>query len=267
MKRGIFSDELSPAPGQACEMAALHGVHWLEFRMWYAQRAPQGMRQADMDAVRAGADSWGLRFSSVSPGLLKILPDAPERPSHTGDLLDKSLDLADTLGAKILVTFTPIVPEDQRGQWDEWLVDELRTMGERAGARGITVVVENEPVCVGSSSPLVAQLVQTVGHPAVRMNWDPGNDASSGQSTGPEAWPLVAPVLGHVHVKDYYQGKPQVADLGEGYSDWRWILAKLKEVDYQGFLILEPHNVPLLVSAMRAIMVLRKRLAEAGVEW
>ena len=54
---------------------------------------------------------------------------------------------------------------------------------------------------------------------------------------------------------------------GEGAADWKWILPTLKEAGYNGFLILEPHNRPQVVSTMRAVMVLRQRLAEAGVEW
>ena len=36
---------------------------------------------------------------------------------------------------------------------------------------------------------LVVKLVEEIRHPAVRMNYDPGNDAASAQSTGSEIVP------------------------------------------------------------------------------
>lgn len=267
MKLGILVDEFSPVPETGCELAALYGVKYLEMRGWYNHRAPLGMSDADMQRARQAADDWGLAYSSISPGLLKVPPDAPERRRHVTELFPRSLDLCEALGARIMVSFTPIVPEDQRGQWDPALVDDFRAMGEQAQARGVILAVENEPVCVASSAPLVAQLVTEIAHPAVRANWDPGNDAFSAQSTGPQSWPHVQPVLAHVHVKDYYVGQTQVADLGEGYADWRWILPTLRDAGYAGFLIIEPHNRPQVVSSPRAVMMLRRRLAEAGVAW
>jgi sugar phosphate isomerase/epimerase len=267
MKLGMLSDEMSPVPGIACEMAGLYGIHWLELRMWYNYRAPLGMSEKDMADVRALADGWGVRYGSISPGLLKVPMESEERSVHVTDIFEKSLDLCEAVGAQVMVSFTPIVPVERRGQWDAQLLEEFRVMGDAAQARGVTIAIENEPVCVGSSAPLVAKLVHEIAHPAVKMNWDPGNDASSAQATGPESWPVVQPVLKHVHVKDYFSGKHMVADLGEGASDWKWILATLKEVGYGGFLILEPHNRPQVVSTMRSVMILRQRLAEAGVEW
>jgi sugar phosphate isomerase/epimerase len=267
MKVGILSDELSPVPAMACEMAALYGIRYLELRGWYRHRAPLGMTEKDMREVREAADAWGLRFGSISPGLFKVPADSPEVAAHTGDFFAKCLDLCEVLGAKMMVSFTPIVPEERRGQWSPQLVEDFRALGEQAQARGITIAVENEPVCVASSAPLVARLVAEVNHPAVGSNWDPGNDAFSGQSTGPQSYPLVAPHLRHVHVKDYLPGQHQVVDLGEGGADWRWILAQLKQAGYSGFLILEPHGRPQLTSTQRAVLALRRRLAEIGVEW
>ncbi len=267
MKLGMLSDELSPVPELACELAALYGIKHLELRMWHYHRAPEGMTSRDMEQVRATADSWGLQFGSISPGLLKVPLESDERQTHTTDLCEKSLDLCEALGARVMVSFTPMVSEERWGQWDEQLREEFRAMGDRAQARGITIAIENEPVCVASSAPLVAKLVGEIDHPAVRMNWDPGNDAFSAQSSGPESWPHVQSVVAHMHVKDYYPGRPQVADLGEGAADWRWILATLKEAGYPGYLIVEPHGRPQIASAQRAVMILRQRLAEAGVEW
>lgn len=269
MKVGMLSDELSPVPSLACELAAQWGLRYLELRGWYQYRAPLGMKEKDMEEVRKIADDWGISFTSLSPGLFKVPPDSPDRDKHVKELFPKCLDLCEALGAKLMVSFTPIVPEEQRGQWDQRLIDDFQQLGDQAQARGITIALENEPVCVASSAPLVGKLAGEIGHPAVGVNWDPGNDASSGQSTGPQSWPYVQPYLRHVHVKDYVreEEKIRVVDVGEGGADWHWIMAKLKEVNYPELLILEPHNRPQLVSSERAVLALRRLLAQAEVNW
>ena len=269
MKVGMLSDELSPAPRTACELAALYGLKYLELRMWYRSRAPQGMTEQDMQDVRTNADDWGLQFASISPGLFKVEAGSPELQNHAGDLFDKCLDLCEVLGAKVMVSFTPIVPVEERGNWDTWLVESFRALGEQAQERGITIAIENEPVCVASSAPLVAKLVEEIKHPAVRMNYDPGNDAFSAQSSGPEAWDAVRPVLGHVHVKDYVaeEGRARPVDCGRGGANWCYIMSQLKAINYGGLLVLEPHDSPLIVANQRSILALRRLMAEAGVPW
>jgi sugar phosphate isomerase/epimerase len=269
MKVGMLSDELSPAPRLACELAALYGIKYLEMRIWYNFRAPQGMSEHDMLEARRNADSWGLQFSSISPGLFKLPAGSPELETHTGELFDKCLDLCEALGSKVIVSFTPIVPVEERGNWGEDLVESFRALGEQAQVRGLLLVIENEPICVASSAPLVAKLVEEIRHPAVRINYDPGNDASSAQSTGPEAWDLVRPHLGHVHVKDYSHdaGGAHVVDCGRGGANWCYIMSQLKQINYDGMLILEPHDAPQFVGAQRAILALRRLMAEAEVPW
>jgi sugar phosphate isomerase/epimerase len=269
MKVGMLSDELSPAPALACEMAALYGLKYLELRMWYHYRAPLGMNEQNMLDVRRTADSWGLQFCSISPGLFKLEADDPDLASHTGDFFDKCLDLCDALGAKTLVSFTPVVPVSERGKWDDALVESFRSLGDQAQARGILIAIENEPVCVASSAAWVVKLVGEISHPSVRMNYDPGNDAASAQGSSPEVWASVLPVMGHVHVKDYVADAEghHIVDCGRGGVNWCWLMSQLKQIDYSGLLILEPHDAPQIIGAQRAILALRKLMAEAGVPW
>ena len=56
-------------------------------------------------------------------------------------------------------------------------------------------------------------------------------------------------------------------DCGRGGANWCFILAQLKQINYDGFLILEPHDSPLIVANQRAILALRHLMADAGVPW
>jgi sugar phosphate isomerase/epimerase len=269
-KLGILSDELSNAPHTACEMAALLGLRYLELRSYHERRAPRGMTDQQMAELRQLADDWGLRFSSISPGLWKVKPEPQLLERERQEIFPRSLDLCEALGAQVMVSFTPLAEESERGKFSEELKDDLHAMAEQAAARDIVIAIENEPVCVASSTPLVAQLLEQVDHPNLQLNWDPGNDAFSGQGTGEENWPAAERYLGHVHVKDYtYQpdGSMQIADLGQGDAHWEFCLRKLAEIDYDGYLILETHQFPGLNSSQRAILVLRRLLTQLGLEW
>ena len=59
MRYGLLSAELSPDPGQACELALLYGIRYLELRNWHQFRAPEGMTEADMVAPRPGLSYCG----------------------------------------------------------------------------------------------------------------------------------------------------------------------------------------------------------------
>jgi L-ribulose-5-phosphate 3-epimerase len=85
-------------------------------------------------------------------------------------------------------------------------------------------------------------LLQRVGSPRVRANYDIGNSASLGHSPTEEL-PLLAPWLGSVHVKDRVLGGSTVP-LGTGAADLPGCLDLIRRVGFQGPLILQVARGP-----------------------
>ena len=266
MKISILSDEISRDPQTACELAAQWGLKHLEFRMWMNSRAPVGMTDADMRQVRRFADDFGLDFPSISPGLFKLRTDDPLYPEHCGAFRERCFDLAEALGASIVVVFPPLcASHDDWAAWPEHVVADLHTAAEAAQKCGLTIALENEPACYAGSGHTLAQLLAAVDHPAMRANWDAGNHTSATGEDFSAAYAALKPWYLHTHVKDYVvDGGRHAVTPGEGGVNWPGQLKALQADGYSGYLVLETHFLPKVAGSRRCFAALREMLAAIG---
>jgi hexulose-6-phosphate isomerase len=80
-------------------------------------------------------------------------------------------------------------------------------------------------------------LLEEIGQPRVRINYDSGNSASLGYSAETE-WDTYGKFIGSVHIKDRLKGGGTVP-LGSGHADFAALARCLKRFDYQGRFILQ----------------------------
>lgn len=268
MRISILSDEISVDPVAACELASDWGLRHLELRLWMNTRAPVGMSDADMQRVRQVAADFGLDFPSISPGLFKLRLDSPEYAEHCGPFRERCFDLAEALGAPLVVLFPPLC--DSFGEWDsypEHMVADLRACAEAAAARGLTLALENEPACYGGSGQSLARLLAAIDHPAMGANWDPGNHTNATQEDFRAGYEALRPYHVHTHVKDYDTSAGGSAiPPGQGDVDWLGQLQALQADGYGGLLVLETHFVPKIAGSRACVEGLRKLLAAVGEE-
>lgn len=268
MRVSILSDEISRDPLSACELAADWGIKHLEFRMYMKERAPRGMSEAEMQQVAKAAADFGLDFPSVSPGLFKVRMADPAIEEHRGEFRERCLDLAEVLGAGILVVFPPVRSEgDGFSDWSQQIVDDLRETAELAAQRGLTVALENEPVCYGGSGQSLAALLDETDHPASGANWDPGNHCSATKEDFRGGYASLRDKIVHCHVKDVRwdeQGGRKTVPPGEGDVDWAGQIAALKADDYDGLLVLETHFTPKIAGSRDCFRRLTELLEQAG---
>jgi sugar phosphate isomerase/epimerase len=273
MRISILSDEISVDPVAACELAADWGLKHLEFRLWMTTRAPHGMTDADMQRVRQTADSFGLDFPSVSPGLFKLKLDDPAYADHCGAFQDRCYDLAEALGAKIVVLFPPICGD--HALWFDWparVVDDLRQAAANAATRGLLLALENEPICYGGSGPALAKLIAAINHPNMKANWDPGNHSHATGEDFRAGYEALRPVHIHTHVKDYRReeglaiSRPGAIVPGDGDVNWLGQLQALRQDGYTGLLVLETHFQPKIAGSRACVERLRELLAQIGEE-
>jgi sugar phosphate isomerase/epimerase len=268
MRVSILSDEISVDPVAACELAASWGLRHLELRLWMNTRAPVGMSDADMWRVCAVAGDFGLDFPSISPGLFKLRLDSPEYQEHCGPFRERCFDLAEALGAPLVVLFPPLCASYE--EWDsypEHVVDDLRACAEAAAARNLVLALENEPACYGGSGQSLARLLAAVDHPNLRANWDPGNHTNATHEDYRAGYAAIRPYHVHTHVKDYDTATGGSAvPPGEGSVNWVGQLQALKDDGYEGLLVLETHFVPKIAGSGRCVEGLRNLLARIGEE-
>ncbi len=267
MEIGIVTDEISRDPVTACELAQQWGLRHLELRRWYRSRPPEDMTDADIAELRGIAADNGLDFYSISPGLFKVCADDPRLAEHRGDLQKRSLDLAEGLGAGLVIAFAYIRGEGEGHQdWPPAMIDDFRALGEAAAGRGRRVALENEAICFGPTGQTMAKLVAEIDHPNVGINWDPGNQLVADGTPWDAGYEHVRDRMVHCHVKDYVltDGEPKGVPPGEGEVGWAGQVKALGEDCYAGLLMLETHFTPRVAGSRDSLAALRGLLQAIG---
>lgn len=201
------------------------------------------VQQARLDELRAALDGCPLRLtlhSSWSPsGRTGNLLDAGSVSAQRGGLL-ADLEVAAAIGAEVVVYHAGVLPSQYAD--GEALAaglalerETIRGLADHAGDRGIVIAVENRTPSAtvltrrsyGMALDLVAQQVDEIGHPHVKMCLDVGHAYLAARYLGYDylaAVRDVAPLVGHIHLHDNFGRMPQSAQsdphelemLGEG---------------------------------------------------
>jgi D-psicose/D-tagatose/L-ribulose 3-epimerase len=115
-------------------------------------------------------------------------------------------------------------------------VEYLREVAPYAEERGVTIVLEYlnrfEMYLTNTAADLAA-LVREVGHPSVRMMYDTFH-AHIEEKDPRSALQACKDVLVHVHLSENDRSTP-----GAGQVEWEETFAALKEIDYDGWVVIE----------------------------
>lgn len=208
-------------PGFDCvafaDLAAELGLQGISLSLNNADYRHLGGREPwRQDRLRAHLEGLGFSLEIDTSGT---------DPAHMTALLD----VASRMGATSLRTYTR-----HGGTPAEMMAATLRDLREvapYAGDLGITIVLENHEDFTG---PELAQIVETVNHPSLKILYDYGN--SQMVLEDPEA--ALEAVLRHVHsvhFKDHVMVRPEVAGqlivagvpVGEGFLPLERITRRL----------------------------------------
>ena len=207
--------------------------------------------------VRAELDKQGLRCTAVTvvgPEANPISPDAAVRAA-AGERLKQVLDWCHALKAENLCgpfhsplgVFSGAGPTgDEKAR----AADVLRQVAEYAKQAGVTLAIEylNRFECYFLTTAADARdLVAKVGHPSFRCMYDTFH-ANIEEKSQSAAIKTVAPVMAHVHISENDRGTP-----GTGQVHWADAFAALKDVKYDGWMVIESFGraLPGLAAATR----------------
>lgn len=185
--------------------------------------------------------------------------------------IEDVIGYCDFLGAKYIRIYGGnLVAGDTEKLEERWakLVESLRYLGDKAAAKGVTLVVENHFNTMAVSAKQSAKLMENVNHPAVRILYDQANLAFTGNEDYVQAIQTQQQYVAYMHVKDlvFKEGvaftssdvaHPKEEErnvytriVGEGVLPWPEILRAVKERGYDGWLSLEyerrwhPDDIP-----------------------
>ncbi|MER3513021.1 MAG: hypothetical protein C4310_00240 [Chloroflexota bacterium] len=284
MKISVITDEISADPETAIELGVEWGVREFELRGFYTDRVP---RLSAYQKQRLGdiLEMYQARAIAIGPGLFKIAYP-PRRPPwttlgwmdragyeswaeaqrlvryHLDELLPASLDYASEMGVRTVVIFSFDRAGAPPSELPEEVLNALRLAAERAGAAGFQLAIETEDGFWADTGARTAQIVRAINHPALGVNWDPGNAFFAGDTPYPAGYEAVRGLVRHVHFKDALRdaaGRPHY--VAEGQIDWAGQIKALAADGYDGYISIETHIRPKVAAARAALERLRRLIA------
>jgi D-psicose/D-tagatose/L-ribulose 3-epimerase len=176
----------------------------------------------------------------LPPGINPISPDAAVRKISVQHLV-RCIETASALGAKLLggPLYAPIgyLPEHRptKDEWS-WAVDAFQSVCDVLDSCKVTISIEpvnrSETFFVRTATE-ASSLCDAIGHPRFGVTIDTFH-ANIEERDIPKALSSIGPHLKHIHVSENDRGL-----LGKGHVDFRGIVAALKKIGYNGYLMIE----------------------------
>jgi sugar phosphate isomerase/epimerase len=234
-----FADEISPDPAEQLAVLAAENITHLELRSaWGVNVADLG----DPELARFGQalDDAGVRVSAIGSPIGKIGVDAPLGPEL--DRLRRVADVAAGFGTTIVRVFSFFIPGSQPPErYREQVIERMRALADIAEDRGVVLAHENEKEIYGDRPERCADVIESVGSPALRATFDAANFVQCGVRPHTQGYGLLRPYLVYLQVKDALAGTGEVVPAGQGDGQVRETLAALRDSGFAGYMSLEPH--------------------------
>jgi sugar phosphate isomerase/epimerase len=234
-----FADEISPDPGEQLATLAAESIGHLELRsVWSVNVAD--LDDTQVASVRGLLASAGVRVSAIGSPIGKIDVTAPLAPEL--DRMRRVADVAGQLGTTIVRVFSFFVPPGEPPErYREPVIDRMRALAEIAAERGLVLAHENEKQIYGDVPERCADLIESVGSPALRATFDAANFVQCGVRPHTDGYALLRPHLVYLQVKDALAATGEVVPAGRGDGEVAQTLAALRDSGFEGFASLEPH--------------------------
>jgi sugar phosphate isomerase/epimerase len=234
-----FADEISADPREQLATLATESITHLELRSaWRVNVAD--LTDAQLDSFRAELDGAGVRVSAIGSPIGKISVTAPIGPEL--DRLRRIADVAAQLGVTIIRVFSFFIPAGEPpARYRQQVIDRMGALAGIAAERGLVLAHENEKEIFGDIPQRCADLITSVGSPALQATFDAANFVQCGVRPFTDGYELLRPHLVYLQVKDALAADGRVVPAGEGDGEVRPTLAALRDSGFAGFVSLEPH--------------------------
>jgi sugar phosphate isomerase/epimerase len=233
-----FGDEIDDDPRiQAAVMRALGAAH-IEVRSAWGTNIVD-MDEEQLAELKGILDEAGLKVSAIASPIGKVDVGLPVE--HEVERLGRALRAAEVLGAPFIRIFSFYYEGKSAEEVRDAVVERMTALARRAEGTGVTLVHENEKDIFGDVPSRVADIIESVNSPALKVAWDPANFVQVGVKPFTEAYELLRPHLVYLQVKDALFDGGRVVPAGEGDGEVLRTVEALRDSGYTGFASLEPH--------------------------
>jgi len=234
-----FADEISPDLDEQVALVVGLGLRYIELRSAWDVNVLD-LDEEQLARVKATLDGAGLRVSSIGSPIGKIAITDDNGP-HL-ERMRHAVDVARLFGAPFIRMFSYFMPEgaDPDAYRDE-VIARLRDLASITEESGVTLIHENEKEIFGDIPRRCLDIVEAVNSPALALTWDNANFVQCGVRPFTEAYPLLAPHVAYLQVKDALAADGTVVPAGEGDGEFRETMRAFADRGFDGFVSLEPH--------------------------
>ena len=234
-----FADEISPDLDEQLAVLAAESISHLELRSVWSTNVAD-LDDAQLANLRRRLDESGVQVSAIGSPIGKIGIDAPLAPEL--ERLRRVADVACELRTTLVRVFSFFIPQaHDPALYRAQVIDRMGELAALAAERGLVLAHENEKQIYGDRPERCADLIASVGSPALRATFDAANFVQCGVRPHSDAYELLRPYLVYVQIKDALTATGDVVPAGQGDGQVRDTLAELRDSGFQGYLSLEPH--------------------------
>jgi D-psicose/D-tagatose/L-ribulose 3-epimerase len=238
----LWTTNVEPSHDPIFDMLKECGYDGVEIPLFQLEEASFQRLAKKLDSVKLDRTTVCCVGADINP----ISPDAAIRKAAVAHL-KKAVDMSSVVGSKLLAgpfhsaigEFTgkgPTADEWKRGK------EVFSELAEYAKQHGVTLVFEylNRFECYFVNCVAdTARFCREVNHPNLRMMYDTFH-ANIEEKNIAQAIRDAAPYTVHVHISENDRGTP-----GQGHVDWDTTFKTLKEIKYDGWMVVEAFGLAL----------------------
>jgi L-ribulose-5-phosphate 3-epimerase len=282
MSISIITDQLNQDFEKACAVARHHGFDFVEIHSLWGKTV-EDLSSSEIKTVKEILNKYHLRVSNLASTIFfmaKLYPNDTISSFNdtfyvvkgkTKDHIEaakRSLDIAVELDCPSIRAFPFRAPDNRLiiGVLDDQreIIDNFSKLIPFAKNAKKQILIENCPHTHLPRGEMTNFVVKTIDSPWLGLLWDPANSVRADQKRLPasykklsilEEMALIAPLIRHIHVKDYKYveglAKPyQHVAIGKGDLPYSQIVEFMKKTSHPAMFSLEPEvgDIETLVS-------------------
>jgi len=233
-----FGDEISSDLTTQLEVMESLGIKHLELRGIKGKNVLE-LSDEEIEEARQILKEKDFKISAIaSPiGKIKISDDF----SLDLERLKKAISLAHSFETKYIRIFSYYLPKENHLSYGQEVVRRIRKMTEISEKEKFILLLENEDDIYGNTPERCLEILESINSPYLRSTFDPANFIIAEVKPYKEAFPKMIKYIEYLHIKDARFSDKVIVPAGEGEGEIKEILKELKEINFDGFLSLEPH--------------------------
>jgi len=234
-----FSDEIASDVNTQFSVLKKLGIGYFEPRGIDGKNIAE-LTDEEVAELKEKMDRYEIKVSSIGSPIGKVKLQEPFEPHF--ELFQRVVKIAQILDTKYIRVFSffhdggDVWSEEERAE----VLLRLRQMIDYAQKEDVILLHENEKEIYGDTADRCADLMNELACDHFRAVFDPANFVQCGQDTK-YAYELLKEKIEYVHIKDAYLEDGKVVPAGYGDGNVEYVLKRLFERGYNGFLSLEPH--------------------------